>query len=183
MTSTIQWSDEALNAAWLAASRERCRQRMSRLSRSQVRRLLAGEQLFFNANNPLFYDATADAAVNAVTALLNSGTINVYSGGQPALNGALTGTLLVQLTFGATAFANAIASGGIATGSANAITSGTATNTGTAGYFALVKSDASTVVATGTVGTSGADLNFSTLSIVSGAVVTCSAFSITLPQT
>lgn len=135
------------------------------------------------ANNPLFNDATVIASVNAVTALLNSGFISIYTGGQPALNGALTGTLLVQLTFGATAFASATASGGTVTGTANAITNGTAGNTGTAGYFALLKSDNSTVVATGSVGTSGADLNLSTLSIVSGAVVTCSSFTITQAQT
>lgn len=135
------------------------------------------------ANNPLFYDATVIAAVNSATALLNSGFLELYTGGQPALDGAVTGTLLVTLTFNATAFPTATASAGTVTASANAITSGTAVATGTAGYFALLKSDNSTVVATGSVGTSGADLNLSTLSIVSGAVVTCSSFTITQAQT
>jgi len=134
------------------------------------------------ANNTLVYDASSVAAMNALTALLNSGFISIYTGGQPSLDGALTGTVLVQLTFGATAFPTASASGGTVTATANAITSGTATNTGTAGYYALLKSDASTVVLTGTVGTSGADLNLSTLSIVSGTIVTCSAYSITQLQ-
>jgi hypothetical protein len=135
------------------------------------------------ANNPLFYDATVEAGVNAVTALLNSGYIAIYTGGQPSLDGGITGTQLVELVFGSTAFANATASAGTVTAAANTITNGTATNTGTAGYFALLKSDNATVVATGSVGTSGADLNLSTLSIVSGAVVSCSSFSITQAQT
>ena len=135
------------------------------------------------ANNPLFYDNTVIGAVNAATSLVNSGFLNIYTGGQPALDGGVSGTLLVQLTFGATAFATATASGGVVTAAANTITNGTASNTGTAGYFTLMKSDGSTVVATGSVGTSGADLNMSTLAVVSGAVVSCSSFSITQPQT
>lgn len=135
------------------------------------------------ANNPLFYDATVEAGVNAVTALLNSGYITIYTGGQPALDGALTGTQLVELQFNSTAFGASSASGGVVTATANAISNGTAGNTGTAGYFALLKNDNSTVVATGSVGTSGADLNLSTTAVVSGAVVSCSSFTITQAQT
>ena len=132
--------------------------------------------------NFLSYDATDIAAVNAFTALLNNGFLKIYTGAQPALNGAVTGTLLVTLTFGATAFATATAGGGTVTATANAITSGTAGNTGTAGYFALVKSDNSTVVATGTVGTSGCNLNGTSTSITASSNVTCSSFQITQLQ-
>jgi hypothetical protein len=135
------------------------------------------------ANNPLPYDATVVASVNAVTALLNSGFIKIYTGAQPALNGAVTGTLLATLTFSATAFPAATAASGTVTATANAITSGTAGATGTAGYFALVKSDGVTVVATGSVGTSGADLNLNTLTITSGNTVSCSSFLITQAET
>jgi hypothetical protein len=134
------------------------------------------------ANNPQFYDATVIAAVNSATSLLNNGFLNIYTGGQPSLDGGISGTLLVSLAFGATAFASATASGGTVTATANSITNGTAGNTGTAGYFALLKSDDATVVATGSVGTSGADLNLSTTAIVSGAVVSCSSFTITQAQ-
>lgn len=134
------------------------------------------------ANNPEFYDATVKTGVDSMTALLNSGFLEIYTGGQPSNNGALTGTLLVTLTFNATAFAASVASANVVTATANAIVSGTAGNTGTAGYFALVKSDNTTVFATGSVGTSGADLNLSTLSIVSGSVVSCSSFTITQSQ-
>lgn len=165
--STVLWHGPAV----IAVNRERARLRLGALSPEQVNRLLNGEHLVFNANNPLWYDA----AVNAVTALLNSGFIKVYTGTQPALDVAVTGTLLASMTFGATAFG----ASSVAVATANAISAGTAGNTGTAGYFALVKSDNSTVVGTGSVGTSAADLNFNSLAISSGASVSCSAFTIT----
>ena len=134
------------------------------------------------ANNPLVYDASTEAMINAFTALLNNGFIEVYTGSQPSVDGSLSGTLLATMTFGATAFANATASGSGGSAAANTITGGTAGNSGTAGYFALVTSGSATV-GTGSVGTSGADLNFNTLAIVSGALVSCTAFAVTMPQT
>ena len=134
------------------------------------------------ANNPLVYDSPCETMINAFTALLNNGFIEVYTGSQPSVDGSLSGTLLATMTFGATAFANATASGSGGSAAANTITGGTAGNAGTAGYFALVTSGSATV-GTGSVGTSGADLNFNTLSIVSGAVVACTAFTVTQAQT
>ena len=134
------------------------------------------------SNNPLAYDAGVIAALNAWTALLNSGYIVVYSGSQPALDGSLTGTLLVTLTFSSTAFATATAAGGTVTATANAITSGVAGNSGTAAYFALLKSDATTVVLTGTVGTSNADFLGPSTSITSGATISCATFQVTQAQ-
>ena len=131
------------------------------------------------SNNPLPSDATVIASVNAVTALLNSGFLAIYTGPQPALNGSLTGTLLASLGFSATAFPAATATGGIVTATANPVSSAIAANSGTAGYFALLKSDDATVVATGSVGTSGSDLNLSTLSFAAGQTVSCSSFAIT----
>jgi hypothetical protein len=135
------------------------------------------------ANNPLFYDSTVISAVNAAAALPNSGFLAIYTGAQPALDGSVTGTLLVQLTFSATAFASAVASGGIVTATANSIGSATAVATGTAGYFALLASNGTTVIATGVCGTSGSDLNMSTLALSAGTVVSCSQFTITEAQT
>ena len=135
------------------------------------------------ANNPLAYDAGLIAALNAWTAQLHSGYIVVYTGSQPVLDGSLTGTLLVTLTFGSTAFATATAGAGTVTATANAITSGVAGNSGTAAYFALLKSDATTVVLTGTVGTSSADFIGPSTAITSGATISCSAFQIMQPQT
>jgi hypothetical protein len=134
------------------------------------------------ALNPLLYDAAADASVNAISALLNSGFLKVYTGAQPVLDGALTGTLLVTLTFANPAFGAATATSMVATAAANTITSGQAGNTGTAGYFALVKSDGTSTVITGTVGTSGCDLNFSSVSFSNGATVSVSSFTISQKQ-
>ena len=135
------------------------------------------------ATNPLPYDATVIASVNAVTALLNGGFLQIYSGSQPSLNGSLTGTLLASLPFSGTAFPSATAAAGTVTATANPITPALAAASGTAGYHALLKSDASTVVATGSVGTSGADLNLSTLSITAGQTVSCSSYLITEAET
>jgi hypothetical protein len=134
------------------------------------------------ANAPQFYATPVKGAVDSVTALLASGKLDIYSGTQPAVDGAITGTRLARLTFGATAFPASSNSGGTVTATANAITSDTAAVAGTAGYFALMKSDGTTVVATGSVGTSGADLNLSSLTIAGGATVSCSAFTITQSQ-
>lgn len=135
------------------------------------------------ATNPQFYDATVIASVAAVTALLNNGFVAVYTGAQPALDGALTGTQLAEATFGATAFGTPTASAGTVTATANAITSGTIANTGTAGYMALLKSDNATVVATGSVGTASADMIVNTTGFVSGATFAVTAGTITQPQT
>jgi hypothetical protein len=131
------------------------------------------------ANNPLLYDQAAGATINAFTALLNSGTLKIYAGAQPAVDAGVTGTLLATLTFGATAFSAAVGTGGWA--SANTIASGIAGNTGTAGYFVLVESNGTTVVATGTVGTRGCDLNLNTTNIVAGDPVSCTAFTVHYP--
>lgn len=134
-------------------------------------------------NNPQWYDGPVEAAINALSALANSGFLVIYSGTQPAEDGSLTGTLLAKLTFGSTAFATATASGGTVTATANSIGSASALATGVAGYFALLKSDDATIIMTGSVGTSASDLNLSTLSITSGVNVSCSGFAITELET
>lgn len=134
------------------------------------------------ANNALTYDSPTKAAVDNWCANLNSGFLKIYTGAQPAVNGAVTGTLLVTLPLSATAFASSTAAGGTVTATANAITSANAVATGTAGYFALVKSDNTTVVGTGTVGTSGCDLNLTSTSITSGQSIPVTSFSVTMPE-
>lgn len=134
------------------------------------------------ANNPLFYDNTVKTGMNAETALANGGFLEIYSGSQPALNGTLTGTKLAKLPLSATAFAAASASGGTVSAAANAITTEDALATGDAGYFAVLESDDATVVATGSVGTSGTDLVLSSTSIVSGASVSVSSLTLSRPQ-
>jgi hypothetical protein len=130
------------------------------------------------ANNPQLTDLAANTAVNAVVALLNSGFLKIYTTPQPAnANTAITTqTLLATLTFSATAAPNAVA--GVAT--FNAITSDTnAAATGTAVWFRVFKSDNSTAVFDGSVGTSGADLNLSSTAITQHGTVAVSSFTYT----
>jgi hypothetical protein len=135
------------------------------------------------ANSPEWNDAGEIAAMNTRTTALNNGFLAIYTGAQPALNAALTGTLLATLPLSATAFATATASGGTVTATANPVTTANAGNSGNAGYFALLKSDGTTVVVTGSAGTGGTDLVMPVAAIVSGAPVSVSALTITEPQT
>lgn len=125
--------------------------------------------------------ATRNAQLDTMTTLLNSGTLRLYSGTEPATpETALSGnTLLAQLTFGNPAFGSAAS--GVAT--SNAITADSSADaSGTATFFRCLKSDGTTVVYQGTVGTSGADLNLNSVAISSGAAVAISSLTVTLPQ-
>lgn len=135
------------------------------------------------ANNPFFSDAATQGMVDNLAARANGGFIEVYTGSQPTdANQAITGTLLVKLPMSATAFAASTPSGAagsrVVTAVANAITSQAALATGTAGYHVLMKSDGVTVVAMGSVGTSGSDLNLNSTSLVSGTNVTVSSYTL-----
>lgn len=112
-----------------------------------------------------------DAITSAVGA---SGFLRIYDGSRPATGGSAT-TLLAELTLNAT-FAPSAASGVL---TLNAITSDSSANaTGTATWFRVVTSGG-TFVMDGNVGTSGSDLNLNTTSIVSGAQVSVTSWTIT----
>lgn len=129
------------------------------------------------ALNPKYTNLAVNTKVDAQAALFNSGKFRIYDGTQPATadTAITTQNLLAELIFNATAFGAGVA--GVAT--ANAITSGVAGATGTATWFRLFKSDGTTAVADGSVGTGTANLVLSTAAIVSGATVAVSAFSLT----
>ncbi len=120
--------------------------------------------------------AVRNAMLDALTSQAGaSALLRIYDGARPATGGAAT-TLLAELVCNAT-FAPA-ASGGTLT--LNAIANDTAANaTGTATWFRIVKADGTTHVLDGSVGTSGADLNMNTVSIVTGGPVAVSSFVIT----
>lgn len=123
-----------------------------------------------------------NAALDAELALLNSGFIRIYTGAMPATpETAASGTLLAQLTFGATAFGAAVA--GVAT--ANAITSDTSADaTGTAGWARLFRSNGTSAGmdgdCTATGGGGFCELNATAIS--AGAEVSCTSMTITLPM-
>lgn len=138
------------------------------------------------ANNPFFSDTAVKAAVDAVTALCNSGKLRIYDGTQPTDANTAVGAQvkLAELTLNATAFGASAASGSagskVVTATANAITGDTSADaTGTAAWFRVVKSDGTTIMFDGSVGTSGCDLNLATTSIVAGEEVDVTSFTIT----
>jgi hypothetical protein len=126
----------------------------------------------------LAYDVTSirNAMLDTITTRAGaSALLRIYSGTRPATGGTAT-TLLAQLTCNAT-FAPA-ASAGVLT--LNAITQDSSADaTGTATWFRIVKSDGTTFVLDGDVGTSGSDLNLVTTSIVATQPVSVTSFVIT----
>lgn len=130
------------------------------------------------ALNPKLSNASATKAANAVLETdLDNGYLRIYDGSQPATADTAIGAqvLLAELRWNATAFAGAV--NGVAT--ANAITSGTGLAASTATWFRALKSDGTTVVFDGSVGTSGANLNLNAVVIAVGATVACTAFTYT----
>lgn len=105
-----------------------------------------------------------------------SALLRIYDGTRPSTGGTAT-TLLAELTCNAT-FAPS-ASGGTLT--LNSITQDSSANaTGTATWFRIVKSDGTTFVMDGNVGTSGSDMNLTTTSIVSTQPVSITSFTISI---
>lgn len=115
--------------------------------------------------------------LDAFAALANNGKIRIYTGTKPATpETAASGTLLAECTFGATAF-GAAASGVI---TANAITDdASADATGTAGWFRCLKSDGTTALWDGDVGT---DMTMNSTAIQAGARVKVLSLTYTLPM-
>lgn len=134
------------------------------------------------ALNPKLSNASANAAADAVARLLDTGYLRIYSGTQPAdADTALSGnTLLAELRFNATSAPAAVA--GVLT--FNAIAADTSADaTGTATFYRAFKSDGTTVVTDGSVGTSGANLNLNSVAIQIGAQVSVSSFTYTQSKT
>ena len=124
--------------------------------------------------------AACNAENDALTALANNGYLRIYTATRPAnADTAASGTLLAELRLNATAFG--ASSNGLAT--ANAITADTsADNGGTAAWFRVLRSDGTSVLWDGEVGTTGCDLNLNSVTIGAGANVSISAFTHTIPR-
>lgn len=132
------------------------------------------------ALNTQISDAAANAACNGLTALVNAGSIKLYTGSQPANgNTALAGqTLLATLPLNNPAFGNAAA--GVAALNASGV-SASAVATGTAAWFRVCNSGG-TGIWDGSIGTSGCNLNLNSTSIQSGATVTISSYSFSIAE-
>ena len=131
------------------------------------------------AANTHMTTASWDLALNAALDVLNSGFLEIYDGTQPATpNVAVTSqNKLAKLTLASTAFG--ASSGGTKT--AGAIGSVAALFTSTATWFRAFKSDDTTAVIDGSVGTSGADLNLNDVAITTGGTVSVTSWTVSMP--
>ena len=119
-----------------------------------------------------------NAMLDAITSAAGgSALLRIYDGTRPAnANTAVsTQVKLAELTCNAT-FAPS-ATGGVLT--LNAITGANALTGGTASWFRITTSAGTTTVLDGDCGTSGSDLNLSTLIIASGQPISITSFTIT----
>lgn len=124
--------------------------------------------------------AARDALATALnTEIGASAVIRIYSGSRPADPSVAIGAqvLLAQLTGNAAGFGSV--SGGVLTAAAITEDSSADTN-GTASFFRVFKSNGTTAVADGDVGTSGADLNLNTTTLVAGGPVRISSLTFTM---
>lgn len=134
------------------------------------------------ANALRLTNAAVNAEADAFARLLDTGYLRIYSGVQPATaDTALSGnTLLAELRFSATSAP--AASAGVITFSA--ITSDTSADaTGTAAFFRAFKSDGTTAVYDGSVGTATSDLILNSVAIQISAQVDVTALTHTVPKT
>lgn len=130
------------------------------------------------ALNPKLTNLAANAEADAVAALCNSGFLDLYDGTQAVTADTTIGAQvkLASLPLSATAFGSAVA--GVAT--ANAITADSAADaTGTATWFRVWKSDHTTAVFDGSVGTATANLVINSTAIQINAQVSVTAFTFT----
>jgi hypothetical protein len=114
-------------------------------------------------SNLKYSNGTRHAQNEGLITYAGSGAIiNIYQGTAPAnANTAITTqTLLVSCVL-----AGAFGTDTDGTLTLGTVNNGTAVATGTAGFFRIFKSDGTTVVMDGSVGTSGADLNLDTTTI------------------
>lgn len=119
------------------------------------------------------------AMLDAITTAAGNGALlRIYDGTRPATGGTAT-NLLAELTCG-TPFAAAAGTPTTGRLDLSAITQDSSANAGgTATWFRIVKSDGTTHVLDGNVGTSGSDLNLTTTAISAGQPVSVTSFTIT----
>jgi hypothetical protein len=131
------------------------------------------------ALNPKFSNLCVNGEADFIGVALDSGYLRIYDGTQATTADTALGAqnLLAELRFGADAFP--AASAGVLT--ANAITDDSSANaTGTATWARILKSDGTSVVFDGSVGTATSNIVLNTVSIVTAAVVSCSSLTLTV---
>ena len=135
-----------------------------------------------------FAQAALDPALNLLDEGSAAGVLQGRTGSQPVdPNAAVTGTNLFTLTLTDPAFPAAADGAPDAVGTASSITDDTSADaTGTLSYCRASSSNAADTPLNdhidGHADTSGGDFNFNTLAIVSGATVSMTSWTVTLPQ-
>ena len=128
------------------------------------------------ASNLKYSNGTRDAQQQGlITYAGTNAIIHIYDGTQPAnANTAIsTQTLLVSLNV-----SGSFGTDSNGTITMSSVTSATAVATGTASFFRITKSDNSTVVMDGSVGTSGTDMILDNVSIATGQTVSITSGTI-----
>jgi len=125
----------------------------------------AGEEIALTAAGRALI-AGANAAAQRTTLGLGSG-LSVTITTAPLTGGGTTGSMT---------FTNGVLTAGTITADSSANASGTAT------WYRCFKSNGTTVLCDGTVGTSGADLNLNSVAISAGATVSVSSFTHTVTK-
>lgn len=140
------------------------------------------------ANNLYVTNAVAQSMLTAVKTAIDAGTaavIEIYTGTQPTDADTAVGaqTKLATLTMNATAFGSVSdASPGAIMTAATITGDSSADNTGTAAWFRMLTQSGGTTIMDGSVGTSGADMNFNTVSFTSGSQIDITAMTVTQPE-
>lgn len=127
----------------------------------------------------------AKAACDAQTALCNSGFLRIYSGSVPADADASLGSavLLAEHAMSATAFAASVDISPGARATANAISDDVAINAdGTASFYRIYKSNGTSPVVQGAVGTSGTELIVNNTTYITGGLSQVTSLTHTVPE-
>lgn len=127
---------------------------------------------------------SASVAMAAVTALLNNGSLKLYTASIPATpeTAIAAQTLLATFTFSATAFGTPSFASGNESATASFVSNSLLPGAnGTVAWARALKSDGTTVVADFTVGTSGTDIIIANTALVTTINVTISSFILQLP--
>src|SRR5262245_14969757 len=133
------------------------------------------------AKQPGLSNVAANAMADDLAVLQNNGFLRIYDGTKPATvdTAIATQVLLAELRWNATAFGAAV--GGLIV--ANAITGDASANaSGVASWFRSLKSDGTTAVWDGTVGTSNADCVVASTTIVAGQPFNITSAQIAVPK-
>lgn len=128
--------------------------------------------------------ASASTSLAAAGALLNNGTLRLYSGTIPTTPETAVGAqvLLATFTFAATAFGTPSFAAGLESATASFVSNSVLPgNAGTVAWARALRSDGTTVFADFTVGTTGTDIIVANTSLVTTINVTITSFQLQMP--